>query len=209
MLCDNQESVDDAAENNHVELLSENQEPVDDDAENNRDDLLQQNQKSIEVVNNIVAQIEQNLPSDSSFNEVVTQFNVPNVTNYVEVETESIEQASEYETRIKGLVESNQSKINRIKQLVAEKSGLLKDIDTLNNINRSMAEAIDAFRADDDNATQFQNRIVQLESEINSLRHRIDEANRDRFDLIAENERMKNILATYSEKMLKEHNYFK
>lgn len=104
------------------------------------------------------------------------------------------------------MVNSNRLKINRIKELVAEKSGLLKEIDTLNHINRSMAATIDAFRADAFKTTSKEN-VAKLESEIKSLRHRIVEANSAKLDLKAENERMKEWMSTYSKKVLKEHNY--
>lgn len=136
------------------------------------------------------------------------------VASYVDVETETndtlVETTSEYETRIKNLVDSNRAKIDRIKQLIAEKSLLLKDIDTLHNMNLSMATTIDAFRADDNNDENMprnETKIAQLEKEVDVLRLRIDRVNRDHLDLIAKNKRMKICLHTYSKKVLAEHNY--
>lgn len=136
------------------------------------------------------------------------------VASFVDVGTEQseslVQTTSDYEARIKSLIESNHAKIDRIKELIAEKSSLLQNIDTLHNINFSMAATIDAFRADgnnDENMPRNETKIAQLEKEIDALLLRIDRVNRDYFDMIAENERMKTILNTYSKKVLAEHNY--
>lgn len=102
-----------------------------------------------------------------------------------------------FEARIKVLVESNHTKINRIKELLAEKAVLLKDMNTLNNMNMSMAATIDAMREDDNT----------LEKEVGILRQRLNVVNRNNFDLEEENKRMKSIVSTYSAKVLAEHNY--
>lgn len=114
---------------------------------------------------------------------------------YVDVQTE--DHTAAFEARINTLVESNHTKINRIKELVAEKAVMLKDIDTLHNMKRSMAATIDAFREDENT----------LDNEVGTLRQRIDAINRENFELKKQNERMKFILSTYSAKVLAEHNY--
>lgn len=115
----------------------------------------------------------------------------------VDAQTES--GTTESQARIKALVESNRLKINRIKEMTGEKAILLKDMNVLNNMNKSMAATIDAFREDDN----------RLESEVCKLRQRIDTINRENFDLMDQNQRMKAILGTYSAKVLAEHNYNK
>lgn len=130
---------------------------------------------------------------------------------HVDIETQRLSRTtSDFETRINDLVAANKAKVNRIKLLVAEKSALLKEIDTLHNMNRSMAETIDAFRAEGNNGesvAHYEVQIGQLKSDNDTLRQRIDRINRDRFDLIAQHELLKTCVQTYTEKVLDEHNY--
>lgn len=154
---------------------------------------------------------QQSIETGSGSVVVQDETNIPSVTRYVEVETQEkdafFSTTSEYDSRINSLIESNRLKIDRIKQLVADKSALLKDIDTAHNMNRSMAESIVAFRAEDGISADIEANVAELKSEIDSLRLRVDRANRENFDLIAENARMKSVFETYSKKVLKEHSY--
>lgn len=167
------------------------------------------NQDNELIASYVDVQAQQNDSFETDLVDVRNQHNGL-VTSYVDVETEQNDGMFQaYETRLKNLVASNHTKVNRIKDLIAEKSNLLKEINTLHNMNRAMAETIDVFRADDndENAAHYEERIGKLEDEIDSLRQRIDRANRDKFDLIAENEQMKICISTYSKNVLAEHNY--
>lgn len=118
-------------------------------------------------------------------------------------------QVEPYERRIKSLVEVNRAKISRIKELVAEKSSLLKQIDTMHNINLSLTATVDLFRADEAaNELNGQNaQILKLEEEINSLRKQVDQLKRENLAQRNENQRLLGIIGSYSNIVLAEHNY--
>lgn len=120
------------------------------------------------------------------------------------------------ENRIECLVESNQSKINRIKLILAERSSLLSEVETLNRLNRSMTEALDMYRnedienrppTDDDRILQMDSQIGELKTEVQSLKDRIGRLNQSNFQLDQENKRLKSVLRTHSSRVSSEHNY--
>lgn len=121
-----------------------------------------------------------------------------------------------FENRIDCLVESNQSKINRIKLLLAERNSLLSEVETLNRLNRSMTQALDMYRnedienrppTDDDRILQIDSQIGELKNEVQSLKDRIGRLNQVNFQLDQENKRLKSVLRTHSSQVSSEHNY--
>lgn len=56
-----------------------------------------------------------------------------------------------YESRISALVESNQRKINRIQELVADRDALSNQVASLHRMNRAMAAVIDEYEAEKEN----------------------------------------------------------
>lgn len=56
-----------------------------------------------------------------------------------------------YENRIENLVQSNQRKINRIQELLADRTALLAQIDGLHRVNRAFAAAVDEYEAERQN----------------------------------------------------------
>lgn len=126
----------------------------------------------------------------------------------------SHDDVSALQNRIGNLVQSNQNKINRIKLLLTEREAMKSEIDTLNRLNLSMADTIDAYRADEiENRPptieimQMDSQIDELKNEVQSLRDRVGNLNRANFQLEEENKRFKSILRTHSTQVLGEHNY--
>lgn len=122
--------------------------------------------------------------------------------------TDSVDTSSgqilQYQNRIDGLVQSNQVKINRIKQLIAERDAYATQIEGLHRINLSLTKTVDAFRANDENipplnenlaieAKQQKNKIEALHAQIEGMK--------------AENKMLKECLSTHSSQILSEHNY--
>lgn len=149
---------------------------------------------------------------------------VDEVAEYAEISTgenvgyssSSTSQILAYEHRIDGLIDANRAKVRRIKELLAERSGLLAEIENLHRINRSLAETVDMYREQDENdpvlngndtTTKLQQQIDQLQGEISSLRMRVDRSNRQIFGLKEDNEKLKTALSTHTKKVLSEHNY--
>lgn len=108
------------------------------------------------------------------------------------------------------------SKINRIKELLAERGVLSAQLEDSHRINRSLTATIDMFRAQDENdepldgnavATKYQDQIDKLKDEVHILRDRISRLNNQNFALKEENKKMKLSLITHSKKVLSEHNY--
>lgn len=88
-------------------------------------------------------------------------------------ESLSFDDRSNFQARIDGLVDSNRAKINRIIALTAEKSAFLVEIDALHNINKSLAETVDMYNADDDaeGRTRLQTRWTKSKREDSSSPH--------------------------------------
>ena len=121
-----------------------------------------------------------------------------------------------FENRIESLIQSNRSKIGRIKELLSERQTLLSQIEDLHRINHSLTQTVDLFRAEDENgdplkasdeAIKWQEETKQLKVKVGLLRDRLDRSNRQNFVLKEENEKMKATLSSYSKKVLTEHNY--
>lgn len=106
-----------------------------------------------------------------------------------------------YENRIESLVNANKAKIMRIKQLVEERDGFLHEIETTHRINHSLAETVDMYRENQDPSNE------EIMGEIERLRNRIVNLNRQIFELKEENKRFKSCLDSHSKKVLGEHNY--
>lgn len=138
---------------------------------------------------------------------------------YYELEIVSSDKIREFEIRIENLVESNKTKINRIKLLLEERNSLMAEIETINRLNHLLAESVDMYRADDDenvqnnaakNADQIDlmdTQIGELKAENQTLSERISRLNQMNFDLKKENDKLKVVLATHSSQVLGEHNY--
>lgn len=112
-----------------------------------------------------------------------------------------------FQNRIDDLIKANLAKINRIKELTTERDTLLDQLNGLHRINRSLTETIDLFRADENGNSNSPERIAELEAEIANLRRRIQRLNRENFDLAEDNDQLKAVLQTHSQKVLSEHNY--
>lgn len=124
-----------------------------------------------------------------------------------------------YENRICGLVEANRAKVNRIKDLLAERAvflvdntGLLAQVESLHRINHSLAETVDMFREQDENGRPGQplngnNGTNTHQNENIFLRDRIDILYRENVGLKKENDKLNAVLSTHSKKVLSEHNY--
>lgn len=138
---------------------------------------------------------------------------------YYELEIVSSDKIREFEIRIENLVESNKTKINRIKLLLEERNSLMAEIETINRLNHLLAESVDMYRADDDenvqnnaakNADQIDlmdTQIGELKAENQTLSERISRLNQMNFDLKKENDKLNVVLATHSSQVLGEHNY--
>lgn len=142
--------------------------------------------------------------------------------NYVEISTNqstnspASDQILGYQNRIDGLVHANQVKINRLKELIAERNALLAQVEGLHRINRSLTETVDLYRAHDENnqpeigndmTAKFKQQIDRAQDEIGVLHARLDRLNHQNYGLNEENKKLKTILGTYSKKVLAEHNY--
>lgn len=116
-----------------------------------------------------------------------------------------------YENRIASLVVSNKSKINRIRELIAERIFLLSQVETLHRLNESLAQTVDMYRNDEStqNGTDphLQDQINRLQEENTVLRGRVDRLNRQQFELQKENKKLKTSASTYAKRVLGEHNY--
>lgn len=116
-----------------------------------------------------------------------------------------------YENRIASLVEFNHSKVNQIRELVAERDSLLTEIQTLHRLNYSLAQTVDMHQNDqstrNDTEAQLQAQINQLQEENTVLRGRVDRLNLQQFDVQKENEKLKASASTYANEVLAEHNY--
>lgn len=122
---------------------------------------------------------------------------------------------SRYEARIDALIESNEVKIGRIKELrserdLAEKEAFLAEIATLHRINRNMGETIDEFRegGNDLQPTIDQNsQIDQLNENVQMLKERVRRLNEENFGLHNSNGRLTACLLSHSKDIMEEHNY--
>lgn len=121
-----------------------------------------------------------------------------------------------FENRINGLVEANRSKVRRIKELLAERSTLLGEVENVHRLNRLLTETVDIYRQQDENdqplngnnvTSKLQQQVDRLQDDIASLRDRIKALNRENFDLNEENKKLKTVVGTFSKKALSEHNY--
>lgn len=121
-----------------------------------------------------------------------------------------------YENRINSLVESNRSKVRRIKELLAERFTLMGEIENVHRINRLLTETVDVYRQQDENdqplngndvTSKLQQQVDRLQDDIASLRDRIKALNQEKFDLNEENKKLKTVVGTYSKEALAEHNY--
>lgn len=73
-----------------------------------------------------------------------------------------------------------------------------------------MAQTIDEYRANDENApppNDHSAQIEQLKSENKILKERIKRLDHEYFCMAAENDKLKSAVETYSENVLQEHNY--
>lgn len=82
---------------------------------------------------------------------------VPAVANFEDVTTRTDDPADSglssgeilaYETRISNLINSNQNKINKIQQLMADRKALSNQNDSLHRMNRVLTAAVDRYRAE-------------------------------------------------------------
>lgn len=116
-----------------------------------------------------------------------------------------------YENRIESLIQSNKSKITRIKELLAERQLLLAQVEDLHRINRSLTSTVDMYLEQDENdgpnGNKSEEQINQLKDQLVVLRGRLDRSNNQNFILKAENEKLKAALGTHSKKVQSEHNY--
>lgn len=112
-----------------------------------------------------------------------------------------------FENRIAGLTQANTAKINRIQALSAERNGLLAQVESLNRINRSLAETVDLYKVIDNQNRDLPNELAKAKAANSALHKRVAQSNKENFELKQENKRMKSILATYSKNVLEEHNY--
>lgn len=135
-------------------------------------------------------------------------------TSGIQNQTLSSQAKLMYENRIEGLVDSNRSKIVRIKELAAERNILLGEIDTLHRINRSLAATVDAYNEAStepengrEEVAQMQAEIKKLQDEVNKLRARVQRLNKENFELRTNNGKLKAYLDTHSKQVLNEHNY--
>lgn len=85
------------------------------------------------------------------------------------------------------------------------------EMDTLNNINRSLAETVDLFRADENNGNEnvvrMKAEIEDLKKQVASLQDRVQRLNKVNFDVRSTNDRLKSCLDTHAKKVMSEHNY--
>lgn len=137
-------------------------------------------------------------------------------------ENMSSDQVRDYEIRITDLIDSNKSKIMRIKMLLEERNNFKVQLETMHRLNRSLTEALDMYRAQEgDLEENSDNRVSSLDSQIDELkaeRHvlseRIARINQMNFQMKDENKilmdevnKLKRILRTHSSQILGEHNY--
>lgn len=121
-----------------------------------------------------------------------------------------------YENRINSLVSANQTKVRRIKDLLDERAGLLNEIQNAHRINRLLTETVDMYREQDENNPPLngnhgmrkqQQQSDRHQNDTIALRDRIRDLNRQNFELMEENTKLKEAIGTYSTKVLSEHNY--
>lgn len=125
--------------------------------------------------------------------------------------------ARAYEARIDALVQCNEAKIDRIKEirgerdlLLNEKEAFLAEIDTLHRINRIMGETIDAYQATEAGMQPTIDQSVQIEQlngNVQLLKDRVRRLNAENFELHASNDRLMTCLLSHSKDIMKEHNY--
>lgn len=124
--------------------------------------------------------------------------------------------ARSFEMRIAGLIDSNNTKINRIELLQAERDSLLNQIAVMNKLNKSMASTIDGFRKDENNQGnaasnesmhELRSENDRLKLEISDLKQRIERLNNAYFGLSGQHDDLKKKIQSYSLKVLGEHNY--
>lgn len=118
---------------------------------------------------------------------------------------ESSDKIRDMEARIESLVQSNKSKINRIKLLLDERNQLMEQIETMNRLNYLLTEAVDLYRAEDENNAKKD--AGELKAENDALSVRISRLNQTIFDLKEENKKLKDVVATHSARVMGEHNY--
>lgn len=101
------------------------------------------------------------------------------------------------------LSRANQTKSNRIQELINDRNFVVKRLETAHNMNLMLTQTVDEYRANEN--VQPINQAAQ--QEIGGLRERIEDLNRINFDLSAENTKLKTVVRSYSKKVLAEHNY--
>lgn len=144
------------------------------------------------------------------------------VVETVGSENMSTDQVRGYENRITDLIESNKSKIMRIKMLLEGRNNFKEQLETMHRLNRSLTTALDMYRAQEGNLEEnVDNRVSSLDSQIGELKaekqvlsERIARINQMNFQmkdekkiLMDEVNNLKRILRTHSSQILGEHNY--